>query len=399
VTLPGQAWGLAAAGPNGPVFATSYRGRDMAATVLTAVDAAGLVMWQRDFEGHPGPPRVSATGTVWVAHRDDAGHILAEVNSDNAVVRSIRPEQQSNEQLGAFVVLPDGFVTLWVPRSGRQPEASGAVSRVARNTENGGTVWSTPLPIDRLSFPGVVETGRHTGGHIRPVKPWRPTKIEVGHDQPLVVSADRILVGLTDSSGIGVCTLLNLTTGSIVAATEPAPYHQKAIAGHGRFLIGQQGYGAFCSTLYDQDGSPAKTWPSHGMMLITRHGRIAGPESENRIPSRSRFRVLVPDGSMRDGPLLSGYYTSYPAIDTEGNTLFWRDGKLLVIDAHLRSHSLYADDDRAVMSRVLLAERGRVLLALHDELLIFTGTGLSELDSGPWPCEDGNLRGNPVDLL
>ena len=93
MTLPGQAWGLAAAGPNGPVFATSYRGRDVAATVLTAVDAAGLVMWQRDFEGHPGPPRVSATGTVWVAHRDDAGHILAEVNSDNAVVRSIRPEQ------------------------------------------------------------------------------------------------------------------------------------------------------------------------------------------------------------------------------------------------------------------------------------------------------------------
>ena len=63
MTLPGQAWGLAAAGPNGPVFATSYRGRDVAATVLTAVDAAGLVMWQRDFEGHPGPPRVSATGT------------------------------------------------------------------------------------------------------------------------------------------------------------------------------------------------------------------------------------------------------------------------------------------------------------------------------------------------
>jgi hypothetical protein len=57
------------------------------------------------------------------------------------------------------------------------------------------------------------------------------------------------------------------------------------------------------------------------------------------------------------------------------------------------------DDKRAVMSRVLLLDAGRILFALHDELLIFSDTGLEELDGGPWPCGDGNLRGNPVAFL
>lgn len=86
-------------------------------------------------------------------------------------------------------------------------------------------------------------------------------------------------------------------------------------------------------------------------------------------------------------------------MDTQGNAVFWRDGKLLVVDTDLRAYTLFArDDDRAVMSRVLLADHGRVIFALHDELIIFPDTGLAELDSGPWPCADGNLRGNPVHL-
>jgi hypothetical protein len=86
-------------------------------------------------------------------------------------------------------------------------------------------------------------------------------------------------------------------------------------------------------------------------------------------------------------------------VDAQGEVVFWRDGKLLVVDADLRTHTLYTrHDDRAVMSRVLLADYGRVIFALHDELIIFSDTGLAELDSGPWPCADGNLERNPVDL-
>ncbi|HZO67965.1 MAG TPA: hypothetical protein VFB74_23455 [Kribbellaceae bacterium] len=224
--------------------------------------------------------------------------------------------------------------------------------------------------------------------------------IEVDHWQPLLVSGDRVLVGVTDgSSGIGICTILDTVTGQIIATTEPAPYGYKAIAGPGQFLVGRQGYSAFSSTLYDRDGRAMQNWPSHGMMLVDRHGTIRGPESENRLPSRSLFRVLNADGSLRDGPPLSGYYTTYPALDADGSAVFWRDGRLLAIDSGLQMRELFTrEDQRAVMSRVLLLDHDQIVLALDDELLAFRNTGLAALDTGPWPCADGNIQGNPAAL-
>ncbi len=132
-------------------------------------------------------------------------------------------------------------------------------------------------------------------------------------------------------------------------------------------------------------------------MLVDHHGTISGAESENVIPSRSRFRVLNPDSSVSEGPPLTGYYTTYPALDAEGTAVLWRDGKLLAVNPDLQASTLFTqDDDRAVMSRVLLLERGRVVFSLHDELLLFCSTGLAPLNNGPWPCGDGNLHGNPV---
>jgi len=398
VTMPGQVWGIAAPTPAGPIFVTSYDAHDLRTTILIALDLTGTQMWRREFDGHPSPPRATAGGTVWVSHRGPDGQTFTEMDADGSALRSVTPEQQPHEHLGTFVVLPDGFCAAWLPADRYHAVPPDGVARAARYTDTGATTWSTPLTLDHLSFPGVVETGVHTDWQVRPKQPWKPRTIEVDHWQPLLVSADRVLVGITDSSsGIGVCAILNTVTGQIVATTEPAPYHHKAIAGPGRFLIGRQGYGAFSTTLHDHDGRTIQTWPSHGMLLVDRHGTIRGPESENQIPSRSLFRVLNADGSLRDGPPLSGYYTTYPALDSDGNTVFWRDGKLLTIDSDLQVRELFADqDDRAVMSKVLLLDQGQVILALHDELLIFHNTGLAALDAGPWPCADGNLHGNPA---
>jgi hypothetical protein len=249
-----------------------------------------------------------------------------------------------------------------------------------------------------LSFPGVVEAGVHTDWQTQPMKPWHPRTISIDPREPLLVSANRILVGITDgSSGIGICTILDTATGRIVTTTRPGPYERKAIAGAGSFLIGQQGYGAFTTTRYDQQGHPQQTWPSHGMMLVDQHGTIRSAESENITPSRCRFRFLNSDSSVSDGPLLSGYYTTHPALDAEGTAVLWRDGKLLAVDSDLQARTLFTqDDDRAVLSRILLREQGHVVFSLHAELFIFHGTGLARLDDGPWPCGDGNLNGNPV---
>jgi hypothetical protein len=87
---------------------------------------------------------------------------------------------------------------------------------------------------------------------------------------------------------------------------------------------------------------------------------------------------------MRDGPPLSGYYTTYPALDANGTAVFWRDSALLAVDADLQQRELFTmADDRAVMSRILLLGRGFLAFALDHELLLFHDTGLAPLAGGP----------------
>ncbi|WP_053703578.1 hypothetical protein [Streptomyces sp. WM6368] len=131
-------------------------------------------------------------------------------------------------------------------------------------------------------------------------------------------------------------------------------------------------------------------------MLVDKNGSASGPELENCLPSGSRFRRLAPDISLVDGPTLTGYYTSYPAMDCEGTAVFWRDGKLLAVDADLAGHELFAmDDSRAIIGRALLLDEGNVAISLDNEVLVFR-TPLGPLAEGPWPCGEANLQGNPL---
>ncbi|MFG2590350.1 hypothetical protein [Streptomyces sp. NPDC048438] len=73
-----------------------------------------------------------------------------------------------------------------------------------------------------------------------------------------------------------------------------------------------------------------------------------------------------------DGPALTGYFTSHPAMDCEGTTVFWRDGKLLAADKDLAGHELFAmDDSRDVIGRTLLLNEGLVAISLDNEVLVF----------------------------
>ncbi|MEU8433834.1 hypothetical protein AB0F18_13080 [Streptomyces sp. NPDC029216] len=235
-----------------------------------------------------------------------------------------------------------------------------------------------------MSFPGVVEMGHQAGREIRPRRPWAPEEIGVDHWEPLLVSADRIAAGFTDTrGGIGRTFFLDLQDGATISATSPAPTGRKAIAGPGQFLIGSQGYGAFTTGRFGRDGAETARWAGHGAMLVDEDGSVGGPELENHLPSRSRFRWLAPDGTLVAGPALTGYYTSYPAKDREGTTVFWRDGKLLAVDADLAGHELFAmDDSRAVISRALLLNDGNVAVSLDNEVLVVR-TPLGPLAGGP----------------
>ncbi len=60
----------------------------------TAFDSSGAVLLQPRADGHPYPPVVSLDGTVWIAHRDAGGYVLAELDFVGAVLRSVALEHE-----------------------------------------------------------------------------------------------------------------------------------------------------------------------------------------------------------------------------------------------------------------------------------------------------------------
>ena len=69
---------------------------------------------------------------------------------------------------------------------------------------------------------------------------------------------------------------------------------------------------------------------------LPRFTRRSSADADQHVSPRA-FRIFSSDGSLRDGPPLSGYYTTYPALDAAGNTVFWRDGQLLTVDTNLQA--------------------------------------------------------------
>lgn len=398
--MPGSVRGTAARGASGPIYATSADGDDPFATVLTAVDVAGDVLWRREIGHGSDRPCVGPDGTVWAARReaDEAG--LIGLDAAGTLLHSLRLEHEPHEHLGAFAMLPDGFVVSWLPAGFSRIVEPGRHARVARHDADGRRRWSTPAVLDDLAHPGVVELGARTGGRVRESRPWKPRTIEAHHWEPLLVSGDRVAATFADGgSGIAVAFFLDTATGRLVAATPPGPLARKAIAGPGEFIIGSQGYGTAATTRYDASGRSVRSWPTHAMLLIDERGDVRGPESENVLPSRSRFVGLAPDGAgVRQGPPLSGYYTTYPALDEYGTAVFWRDGGLHAVTSDYEMRTLHesAGAERGVWGRTLLMEEGRSVIHVRDELWTFTGTGLGALAKAPWPCADGGLAGNPV---
>ncbi|MFI6880021.1 hypothetical protein ACIBL6_41925 [Streptomyces sp. NPDC050400] len=404
ITMPGQVWSVAAQDAAGPLYVTSY-GASPLETVVTLVDGAGEVAWERTFAGTGRPrSRLSEDGTLWLAVPRRSGRALEGIRADGTAHRTVVPACEPGEEIGAFVLLDDGFLVAWAGASGILRTSAGGRTapsrpRVARYTWDGACLWSTPIVMGALSHPGVQGMSARTGWEVRPLQPWVPEEVDVDHWEPLLVSGDRVAAGFVDArGGIGRTFFLDLADGAVVSATSPAPSGRKAIAGPGEFLIGSQGYGEFTTGRYDREGNVTVRWASHGALLVDDGGTVRGPELENRLPSRSRFRRLAPDGSLVDGPALTGYSTSCPAMDREGTAVFWRDGKLLAVDANLDAHELFARKDaegRNVLGRTLLLEGGRVAVTVDDEVLVLRGP-LEPLAEGPWPCGDANLRGNPV---
>ncbi len=92
----------------------------------------------------------------------------------------------------------------------------------------------------------------------------------------------------------------------------------------GRFLMGDQGYGAFETTLYEDKVENLVAWPSHGH-VIEMEDRLISIQMSNDL-SVPQFLVGLEEGG-KVSPLsqrLGGYYTSTPQLMADGNIYFWR---------------------------------------------------------------------------
>jgi hypothetical protein len=335
--------------------------------------------------------RVAEDGSAWLGE----GRTLTRVGADGKVLATVEVPAEPGEELESFLLVPGGFVAAFHRPSSDRPQG-----RVARLDDSGRVAWSTTLPAEAVAYPGVVEMGVSSGWQPRPMKPWQPRDWQPARrGEPLLLSGDRLLARYFElSSGLGRTFCLDWAAGRALWATEARPEANVAHVGQGELLLGVQGYGAFDLFQYDRDGREVRHWPSHAEAVVTQQGEVRGVEMENRLPSRMHFSVLEPDGTVRKGPHLKGYYTTYPVVNREGAVAFWRHGKLRVVDASLQKRTLWKDKDLAekgIMTRMLLAPDGTLVFGLEDELFLVP-TDLGPMAASVWPCGGGNAGGNPA---
>ncbi len=335
--------------------------------------------------------RVAEDGSAWLG----MGRTLTRIGAEGSVLGVVEVPSESDEDLGAFLLVPGGFVAAL-----HKPASREVRGRVVHLDAGGGVVWSTILPAGTVAYAGVVEMGVDSGWQIRPKKPWRPRDWQpVWRGDPLLLSGDHLLARFFEvRSGLGRTFCLDWANGRILWATEPRPETSVALVGPGRFLLGVQGYGAFDLYLYDRDGTVLQHWPRHAEVIVTEGGEIRGVEMENCLPSRMHFSVFEPDGTIRQGPHLEGYYTTCPVVSKQGTTAFWREGELHAVDPALHRRTLWSDGgpaEKNVMTRMLLADDGTLVFGLEDELF-FVPTDLGPMADSVWPCGGGNAGGNPV---
>jgi hypothetical protein len=358
---------------------------------LLCLKPPSTFLWERKL--HPGSEgqgktiRLGEDGACWFLEPAR----LIEIDPDGRERRSFLLDLGPDERPGSFLLLPDGYCLSMT--GGRAPYAN--PPRLERWTWAGERRWSTELPLEPITL------GRE--------RPWRPSSW--GHyltREPLLLSGDRLLAHFAEtSSGIGSCYCLDSQTGALAWQVGPAPCDSLAIVGEGRFLIGEQGYGTFGTSLYGRDGAAGVHWESHGYTVITETGEPRVVEMDNSR-AYTHFVLLQENGEVKRGPRLDSYHTIYPAISRQGDSVFWRNGALHLVSLSLEKRVLLADPETECWGRMLLSDAGTLFFSTVGKLqpgigyprpeLWVVETDLGPLAKSSWPCGSGNLLNNPVYL-
>lgn len=320
------------------------------ATFLESYDARLAPRWSKRLR-ESAIALLTVDSKAWVLDPEGAwacgggGECLARV--------TVRPRE--GMRLAAFGAVGDGFVFAW-QHDIRTPMRPPILERV----DPDGTVrWSVALPVGSVGYEGVVQMSAAEGWKPRPMAPWIP-ETWFTTSRVLTVSGDAVLVCFSDMprSGIGFGYVVSLSNGALRFTTQTGPISEVAPLGGGAFLVGYQGYDAFETLRYDQDGGVSERWASHGHYLVDDRVRVI--ELENTLPSKMHLARLLPGGVVERGDWLDGYYTSRPLLGADGTAYFFREGAVLAahdvtIDERL---PLTAPDDGMFSTGVVRGERG-----------------------------------------
>jgi outer membrane protein assembly factor BamB len=357
---------------------------------LETVSRDGEHYWRQELEWWPCDLRVDHHGSVWVG----GNHQLLCFSALGERLGELMVPDVGEQILGAFLVTRDGLFVC-----AHDPSGTACEPHLSKLTLDGSSCWRCRIPVAPVAYSGVTEMRADNGWQSRQCPPWQPENWVADAETPMLMLGNRLCARFIEfpRSGIGRTYCLDLDTGRVEWATAPHPTGSVAAFDNAHLLVGSQGYDAFETGLYDLNGVCTTRWPSHGYYLVSGDGELRTLEMENLMPSRMRFSILQPDGSVRKGPRMPGYRSTYPVIDRQGTAAFWRDGKLQTVDSELRRKVLFSDDtvaDGVPMSRALLLDRGELVLAIGSELWIFA-TGLAPMASSVWPCAEANLARNP----
>ena len=201
-------------------------------------------------------------------------------------------------------------------------------SRLVKLSSAGEFMWSTRLQVDRIACDGTAYASAATNWKPETCPPWFPTTWKpFGHDL-LVVSGDRIMATFAETrSGVGIRYVLETDSGKLKWKSDPSAGGHSVSIGAGGFLIGDQGYGHFKTTLFRGD-KVNLSWPSHGQSFCS-GDKFLSIQMAN-VPSQpQRLVEMKPDGTIAElSQPLGGYYTSRLQRAADGAIYFWRANKI-----------------------------------------------------------------------
>src|SRR5205814_763198 len=140
--------------------------------------------------------RIAEDGSAWLGE----GQTLARVGADGRALATVKVSVEPGEELGSFLLVPDGFITAF-----HRPSSPRASGRVGRLDAAGSVAWTTTLPVEAVAYAGVVEMGVESDWQARPKKPWQPEDWQPAwRGEPLLLSGNRLLARYFElSSGLG----------------------------------------------------------------------------------------------------------------------------------------------------------------------------------------------------